>query len=60
LLQVLAALAIRDRLSPTIQAIGEAALARDAPEACRLLMEHYKHTADYLRLALEEAQWRPG
>jgi DNA-binding GntR family transcriptional regulator len=41
------------------EAIAEAALARDAPEACRLLVEHYKRTADYLRLALKEAQRRP-
>jgi hypothetical protein len=53
--QALAALAIRDRPSPTITAIAEAALAHDAPEACRLLVEHHKRMADYLRLALEEA-----
>jgi len=40
--------------------ILRAALARDVPEACRLLVRHYTRTADYLRLALEAAEgWSP-
>jgi DNA-binding GntR family transcriptional regulator len=35
------------------EALAEAALARRVPEACSLLVAHYRRTADYLRLALE-------
>ncbi|MGG5888133.1 GntR family transcriptional regulator [Falsiroseomonas sp. HC035] len=35
------------------EALAEAALARRVPEACGLLVAHYRRTADYLRLALE-------
>ncbi|MFH5926971.1 GntR family transcriptional regulator [Roseomonas xinghualingensis] len=42
------------------EAIAEAALARQVPEACRLLVEHYQRTAGYLRLALEGSQSLTG
>jgi hypothetical protein len=57
--QALAAFAVRDRPSPTVTAIAEAALAHDAPEACRPLVEHDKRIADYPWLALEQAQRSP-
>ncbi|MGX9963518.1 GntR family transcriptional regulator [Roseomonas sp. F4] len=37
------------------EALAEATLARKVPEACALLVEHYRRTAGYLRLALERA-----